>query len=267
MIRFPSYAQNFEDVMLNRCFRGETGFYIDVGAHDPDIDSVTRAFYERGWHGINIEPLPKMAARLRERRPRDITLELAVGEKAGDVLLHDIDNGGGVSTIDASIAADHAAHGWPGVTLAVRMEKLADLIDRHAPGQTIDFLKIDVEGLELQVLEGAGLARLRPKVLVIETRMPVSIDMVDRVDEVPDRFREIALFLKPLNYHLVYRDGTNSFFVSDEAIDLKRHFQRPPGVFDMFIHVNSVLAERAAHKETQDKLDRALEMMSRVEGH
>ncbi len=267
MNRFPSYAQNFEDVMLNRCFPGNEGFYVDVGAHDPDIDSVTRAFYERGWSGINIEPLPKMAQRLRARRPRDITLEIAIGASEGTATLHDIDNGGGVSTLHAGIAADHAAHGWAGAPITVTLRRLDAVLAEHAADRTIDFLKIDVEGLEEQVLESADLRRFRPKVLVIETRMPVSIDMVSRVDEVPDRFREIALLLKPFDYHLVYRDGTNSFFVSDEAIALKRHFQRPPGVFDMFIHVNSVLAERAAHEETKDKLERALEMMSRLEGH
>jgi FkbM family methyltransferase len=265
--RFSSYAQNFEDVMLNRCFPGNSGFYVDIGAHDPDIDSVTRAFYERGWTGINIEPLPAMAARLRERRPKDITIECAIGVKSGTVTLHDIDGSGGVSTIDQAIAAQHAAHGWQGKPIPVIMRTLADVLDTEAKGRPIDFLKIDVEGLEMAVLQGANFKRDRAKVLVIETRLPVSIDMVSRVDEVPDRFHEVSLFLKPLDYHLVYRDGTNSFFVSEEAIALKRHFQRPPGVFDQFIHVNSVREERAAHEETKDKLDRALEMMARSEGH
>jgi FkbM family methyltransferase len=267
MIRFPSYAQNFEDVMLRRCFRGETGFYVDVGAHDPDIDSVTRAFYELGWSGINIEPLPKMAQRLRERRPRDINLEYAVGASESVVTLHDIDGGGGVSTVDSAIAARHAEHGWPGVPVEVRMRRLADILDEHAAGRPIDFLKVDVEGLELDVLQGAALDRHRASVLVIETRLPVSIDMVDRVDEVPDRYAEITAFLEPLGYERVYRDGTNSFFLAKEAAALKRHFERPPGVFDMFTHVNSVLAERAAHEKTKEQLERALEMMARFDGH
>jgi FkbM family methyltransferase len=267
MTRFPSYAQNFEDVMLRRCFPGENGFYIDVGAHDPDIDSVTRAFYELGWNGINIEPLPKMAARLRERRPRDINLEIAVGATEGRVMLHDIDGGGGVSTIDATIAAQHAQHGWPGVTIEVTMRRLGDVLDEHATGRRIDFLKIDVEGLESAVIAGAGLQRHKPRIIVIETRLPVSIDMVTRVDDVPDRFDEIANELAPFGYSLVYRDGTNSFFVSDSDPSLKRHFERPPGVFDQFIHMNSLRAEQAAHAETKDKLDRALDMLSRMEGH
>jgi FkbM family methyltransferase len=253
--------------MLARCFTGNAGFYVDVGAHDPDIDSVTRAFYERGWRGINIEPLPQMAARLRERRPRDITLEYALGAQDGTVTLHDIDGGGGVSTIDPGIAAGHAAHGWPGHPIKVRMRRLADILVEHEIREPIDFLKIDVEGLELEVLKGTDFNAVRPKILVIETRLPVSIDMVARVDEVPDRYEEIATHLAPHDYALVYRDGTNSFFLAREAMALKRHFERPPGVFDMFVHINSVRAERAAHEETKDKLERALDMLSRQEGH
>jgi hypothetical protein len=54
-----SYAQNREDILLRAFFDPkEVGFYVDVGAYDPDDDSVTRLFYDRGWRGINIEPQP-----------------------------------------------------------------------------------------------------------------------------------------------------------------------------------------------------------------
>ena len=79
-----SYAQNFEDVMLARAFPGASGFYVDVGANDPDIDNVTRVFYERGWSGINIEPLSVNSEEIRKKRPRDINLEMVVGEQEGD---------------------------------------------------------------------------------------------------------------------------------------------------------------------------------------
>ena len=75
-----SYAQNYEDVTLLRALGDvASGFYIDVGANDPRFDSVTRAFYERGWHGINIEPVPHWHERLRSDRPRDLNLRVAAG--------------------------------------------------------------------------------------------------------------------------------------------------------------------------------------------
>ena len=85
-----SYAQNFEDVMLARCFPEPRGFYVDVGANDPDIDNVTRVFYERGWSGINIEPLAENCARLRQRRPRDVNLEIAVGDHDGSITFYEV---------------------------------------------------------------------------------------------------------------------------------------------------------------------------------
>ena len=72
---FISYAQNGEDVMLTRALKHiERGFYIDVGANHPSDDSVTKAFYDRGWRGLNIEPLPEHIAQLRAARLRGINL-------------------------------------------------------------------------------------------------------------------------------------------------------------------------------------------------
>src|SRR5215831_3973844 len=82
---FISYAQNFEDVMLWRALKHiDKGFYIDVGANDPDKDSVTKAFYERGWRGINVEPVPQWFERLEKARPRDLNLQLALGAEPGE---------------------------------------------------------------------------------------------------------------------------------------------------------------------------------------
>src|SRR2546422_7104389 len=75
----PSYSQNAEDVRLWRVLQDlDDGFYVDVGAGHPNLDSVTQLFYERGWSGINIEPGPHYAD-LAENRPRDVNLRVAVG--------------------------------------------------------------------------------------------------------------------------------------------------------------------------------------------
>src|SRR4051795_10637609 len=76
-----SHAQNFEDVMLARALGNIcNGFYVDVGAWDPNIETVTRHFYEMGWRGINVEPAPAYHAMLETARPRDINLRIAAGE-------------------------------------------------------------------------------------------------------------------------------------------------------------------------------------------
>jgi hypothetical protein len=77
-----SYAQNLEDVVLNRVFKSKpTGFYIDVGAHDPVEQSVTKYFHDLGWRGINIEPVRSSYWKFDKERPRDINLNLAVGAR------------------------------------------------------------------------------------------------------------------------------------------------------------------------------------------
>jgi hypothetical protein len=78
---FVSYAHNHEDVVLARalCPSEHTGFWIDVGAGDPVVGSVTAAFAERGWRGINVEPRPAEYARLCESRPDDVNLQSALG--------------------------------------------------------------------------------------------------------------------------------------------------------------------------------------------
>ena len=235
-----SYAQNFEDVMLARAFPGGEGFYVDIGANDPDIDSVTRAFYERGWHGINVEPLAANMRTLRAKRLRDTNLEIAVGEGDGAITFFEIGKWHGYSTTDAAIVEQHRKDGLEVIEHKVPVRKLSDVLDEHARDAAIDFLKIDVEGTELSVLRGMDLRRHRPKIILLESKMPVTINMVDRVDEVPDRADEYAAYLKPFGYHYVYHDGLNAFFIADEHRALDRAFSRPPGTFDRITHDASI---------------------------
>ena len=109
---FISYAQNYEDVILWRALKDvEQGFYVDVGAADPEELSVTRAFYDRGWSGINVEPLDEYFNRLVKDRPRDTNLKVAVGKEVGLRKFHTIE-GTGLSTLDPQIAARQQAAGW-----------------------------------------------------------------------------------------------------------------------------------------------------------
>jgi FkbM family methyltransferase len=235
-----SYAQNFEDVMLARCFPGPRGFYVDVGANDPDIDSVTRTFYERGWSGINIEPLTANFTRLKQRRPRDLNLRIAAGDRDGLITFYEIGKWHGYSTTDAVIAAQHRNDGLKVVEHQTPVRRLASVLDEHARGKSIDFLSVDVEGAELAVLAGADLDRHRPKLIVAEARLPVTVNMVERFFEVPDRAEDYARFLAPLGYRQVYHDGLNAFFLAKEHEGLARHFRFPPGIADRLTHAASV---------------------------
>ena len=165
-----SYAQNFEDVLLMRALRGiQNGFYIDVGAHSPIEDSVTKAFYDIGWRGINIEPSAEFFDQLVRARPKDINLCVFVGAKVGSREFYEI-HGTGLSSGIASIAKGHAR-----ATSARAVEQLTldDVCREHVTGE-VHFLKVDVEGAEAEVIEGFSLAKVRPWILVIEATFPLT---------------------------------------------------------------------------------------------
>ena len=156
-----SWAQHWEDVRLWRVLRQRTpGFYVDVGAMDPVIDSVTKAFYDHGWHGIDIQPHPAFAAALRSARLRDVVEETAASDGRGSVALHLIatDDGidTGLSTVVERHARRHATDRMSIRTIDVRTATLTELLagtEAEDP-TTFHFLKVDVEGREAAVLRG-----------------------------------------------------------------------------------------------------------------
>lgn len=223
---FISYSQNFEDIMLWRALRHiERGFYIDVGAAWPDEHSVTKAFYDREWHGINLEPNPVFFEQLCARRSRDVNLKIAVGDIDGTLtmnFLHDT----GLSTLDDAIAAKHQADGWSCDRQEVLVRSLAYIWQEHVPiGQDVHFLKIDVEGFEKAALKGNNWEKNRPWIVVVEATQPLSP---------VESYENWEPILLGENYQLVYVDGLNRFYVAKERAELSASFKFPPNAFDNF---------------------------------
>lgn len=163
-----SYAQCQEDIIIHNFLRPvKKGFYVDVGAAEPEELSVTKFFYERGWSGINIEPRQDAVKLLETMRPRDITLCLAASEKAGTLSFFGEGVGATVETgtlPEAELAAN---------TVTVNAEPLSTILEKHAP-PVIHFLKIDVEGHERSVLLGMDFRRFRPWMVVMESTLPAT---------------------------------------------------------------------------------------------
>ena len=221
---FKSAAQNFEDVMLYRALGDvEAGFYIDVGAQDPDIDSVSKAFFDRGWRGIHIEPVPEYAERLRAARPGDTIIEAAVSNEVGTTALT-VFPMTGLSTADPLVAEIHIDRGvdHQPEPLIVSTVTLADVAAELA-ARTVHWLKIDVEGYERAVLEGWNANLLRPWVIVVEATRP---------NDRAATYADWEPILLTAGYQCVYDDGLNRFYIEPSRQDLARAFSSPPNPFD-----------------------------------
>ena len=228
---FVSYAQNFEDVLLWRALQTiGPGFYIDVGAAHPDADSVTRALYDRGWSGINIEPVESSATRLRAARPRDTTLQIALGEAPGRHPFFVVEGADtGLSTTTDAELSRFEKQGFTVNRTEISMETLAAICRRHAPGP-IHVLKIDVEGAERAVLAGGDFEAFRPWIVLVEVTAPMST---------LETHLEWEPMLLSARYEFVWFDGLNRFYVAAEHADaLSRHFRTPPNVFDDFVRAS-----------------------------
>ncbi|MES2152312.1 MAG: FkbM family methyltransferase [Pseudomonadota bacterium] len=223
---FISYAQNFEDVLLWRALGHiKHGFYIDVGANDPEEHSVTKAFYDVGWRGVNIEPLPAFHQQFMAQRPRDINLAIAAGATDGSLTLFDVPAVNGWASPDRTVAEAHRADGFAVTELTVPVRTLAGVCAEHARGE-IHFLKVDVEGFEGEVLRGMDFDRWRPWLLVIEATLPNS-----RVTN----HESWEHLVTGKGYRYAHFDGLNRYYVSDQHPELFDVLEIQPNVFDEFI--------------------------------
>ncbi|MDX2135258.1 MAG: FkbM family methyltransferase [Saprospiraceae bacterium] len=168
-----SYSQDGEDVVLLSFFeslKGYTGFYVDVGAHHPVRFSNTLAFYRKGWKGINIDPTPGSMRPFKWLRARDINLEIGIGSQKSELTFFCF-NEPALNTFDAKLAAERNSGNPYKIikTVSVPVLPLRVVLENHLPkGQHIDFLSVDVEGLDLEVLKSNDWVKFRPAYVLVE---------------------------------------------------------------------------------------------------
>jgi len=171
--RRHSYAQEGEDLVLSVLMEPnipECGFYVDIGAHHPTRFSNTMFFYQRGWRGLNVDARPGFRREFTEARPRDMAIECGVSRQAGELLFYEF-NEPALSTFDTDLARrrDGTRDYRIEREIPVPLRTLASLMEEHVGReQVVDFLTIDVEGLDVDVLRSGDWTAFRPRFVLAE---------------------------------------------------------------------------------------------------
>jgi FkbM family methyltransferase len=201
-----SYAQNREDIILSGFFpEAEKGFYVDIGANDPIVDSVTKYFYVNGWRGLNVEPLSQHFKALQKDRPEDINVTVGIGEKNGRLVLREYVKGTGLSTFAETMknsyedGSNESAVEYIDHTVDIRP---ISSIFKDYKIKKISFMKVDVEGYEYEVLAGNDWHKFRPEVICIEA---------NHVE------KDWHGLLAKNGYTSTFFDGLNEYFTDDHT--------------------------------------------------
>jgi FkbM family methyltransferase len=208
------YSQFYEDYVLAYVFKDhEHGFYVDVGANDPDDRSVTKYFYLAGWRGINIEPIPELVEKLNKSRPEDTNKGVAISDKPGELPFYKGEGkASGLSTLSPETAASDRAKGYQFTKIMIPVTTLNAVLDEHAKGKSeITFLNVDVEGFEKQVLSSIDFKRYHPRVIMAESTAPLT--------EVATHQNWESILIHN-GYIFAMDDGLNRYYVhnSDESL-------------------------------------------------
>jgi FkbM family methyltransferase len=158
------FEQDVEDGLRRAFFSDmDRGYFVEVGANHPEHLSQTFALEQRGWTGVLIEPQPDLAAELKRRRSAKVYAEGCSSRvnSGSRITLH---LAGGASSFNKALnSAEIKPNGFIDVPVRTLDEILTD-----AGIPRVDFVSIDVEGHELEVLDGFDLALWRPRLILIE---------------------------------------------------------------------------------------------------
>jgi FkbM family methyltransferase len=197
-----SWSQEGEDILLDRIFGGKkNGFYVDVGAHHPMRFSNTYFFYRKGWSGINIDAMPGSMKEFEKYRRRDINLELGVAHQESILDYYVFNepalNSFSIKTVEERNLLENNYHVIK--IIKIKVKPLHEILAYHLKSRKIDFLNVDVEGFDLNVLQSNDWSKYRPRFVLAEI-LGTSLYNINQ-DKVVQFMREqgYAVYAKQLN--------------------------------------------------------------------
>jgi FkbM family methyltransferase len=200
-------------MILRRLFEKQSdGFYVDVGAHHPKRFSNTFIFYSKGWKGINIDAMPGSMKAFNKQRPRDKNLEIPIAKEQKNLTYFQFNepalNG---FCEELAVSRDGSSSAYKIISKQnIEAYPLSVILDQHLDtDQSIDFLSVDVEGLDLEVLQSNDWLKFRPKVVLVE----ILDSFLDTIQN-----DTVYQFLTAHNYHLYAKAVNTVFFISDKFL-------------------------------------------------
>lgn len=200
------WSQEGEDVILSRFFGAKkNGFYVDVGAHHPCRFSNTYKFYRKGWQGINIDAMPGSMAPFKKYRKLDINLEIPVSLVPKELEYY-IFNEPALNGFDATLSQERnkVPNNYKIIkTISLKTQRLSEILSAYLPNnQRIDFLSVDVEGLDFEVIQSNDWNKYRPEMVLVEL-LSSTLSQLEK--------DEISLFLSRQGYE-IYAKAVNTVF-------------------------------------------------------
>ena len=195
------YAEFAEDIMINRIFKNfNSGFYIDIGAYHPYKGSLTYYLYKKGWRGINIDISKVSIDLFNISRQRDININCAISNYDGETVYYENSEINQQNSLSQS--NDHQKK------IKIKCYKLNTVLNTNNINN-IDFINIDTEGNELEILESIDFEKIDPLLITIEDN---SFELNNKT-----KIKKIN-FMKTKNYELLNVIGVTLFFVKKSSI-------------------------------------------------
>jgi FkbM family methyltransferase len=211
------YSQFYEDYILAYVLRdAKSGSYVDVGANDPNVNSVTKYFYLKGWRGVDVEPNPDMVKLLRQYRPDDDVAPVGASDKASTLTFYNFAAIPGLSTFDKSIAVGHTKAGIKYDELRIPVDTLNNILAKSTKVKgAFTFLNVDVEGFEREVLMGLDFQKYPADIVMAEATAPETENAT---------YHDWEGLLHSAGYSFAMDDGLNRYYVNPAHEDLLPRF-------------------------------------------